>query len=88
MGIVSPSLYIYLRTERNQLLLADGKKWTGKNTEQPEIVIVFHGQVWQQVPAGIDLAATTVVSFEKDRVRFFDFNRMEGGFYRKHPSHH
>lgn len=51
-------------------------------------MIVFHGQVWQQVPAGIDLAATTVVSFEKDRVRFFDFNRMEGGFYRKHPSHH
>jgi hypothetical protein len=88
VGIVRPSLYIYLRTERNQLLLADGKKWTGKKTEQPEIVIVFHGQVWRQVPEDFDLAAATVLSFEKDRVRFFDFNQMEGGFYRKHPSHH
>ena len=30
LGIVTPSLYINLRTERNQLLLADGKKWIGK----------------------------------------------------------
>lgn len=88
LGIVTPNLYINLRTERNQLLLADGKKWIGKDAEQPEIVIVFHGQAWQQVPDAFDLATAIVVSFEKDRVRFFNFNRMEGGFYKRHRTHH
>ena len=88
LGIVTPSLYINLQTERNQLLLADGKKWIGKNAEQPEVVIVFRGQAWQQVPVAFDLATAMVVSFQKDRVRFFDFNRMEGGFYRRNLSHH
>jgi hypothetical protein len=87
LGIVTPNLYIKLRSERNQLLLADGKKWTGVRIEQPEIVIVFHGQAWQKVPEGFDLATAIVVSFENDRVRFFDFNRMEGGFYRRDRTH-
>jgi hypothetical protein len=81
LGIVTPNLYIELRSERNQLLLAQGKKWAG--TEQPEVVILFHGQAWKKVPEGFDLAKAIVVSFEKDRVRFFDFNQMEGGFYRR-----
>ena len=51
-------------------------------------MIVFRGQAWQQVPEAFDLAAAMVVSFEKDRVRFFDFNRMEGGFYRRDLTHH
>jgi hypothetical protein len=88
LGIITPGLYINLRTERNQLLLADGKKWIGKDAQESETVIVFHGQAWQQVPEGFDLATAMVVSFEKDRVRFFDFNRMEGGFYRRDLSRH
>ena len=87
LGIVTPNLYIKLRSDRNQLLLADGKKWIGMTTEQPEIVIVFHGQAWQKASEGFDLATAIIVSFEKDRVRFFDFNRMEGGFYRRDLTH-
>ena len=85
VGIISTSLYIDLRSERNQLILTEGRKWNGQDATLSETVIVFNGKVWQNgTPNGFDLSKATVVSFEKDRVRFFDFNRMEGGFYRRH----
>jgi hypothetical protein len=85
VGILSASLYVDLRSERNQLILAEGRKWNGQNAALSETVIVFNGKAWQNAtPDGFDLSRATIVSFEKDRVRFFDFNRMEGGFYRRH----
>ena len=88
IGIISTSLYIDLRSDRNQLILTDGSKWTGSDAALSETVIVFNGKAWPHAtPGGFDLSKATIVSFEKERVRFFDFSRMEGGFYKRHSGH-
>jgi len=83
LGIINTSLYIVLRSERDELLLEGGKKWTGQQAGTLELVIIYGNRVWQSqaLPKDFDLSKATVVSFEAKRVRFFDFNQMEGGFY-------
>ena len=86
IGIIDTGLYIALRSDRNQLILADGKKWTGQDAAVSETVIVYKGQTLQgSTPDRFALSEATIVSFEKDRVRFFDFKHMDGGFYRRRP---
>jgi hypothetical protein len=47
--------------------------------------VVFEGAVWSEdaLPANFDLSKSTVISFESDRVRFFDFELMEGCYYHR-----
>jgi hypothetical protein len=46
-------------------------------------LIFFESRVWSQqvLPAGFDLS--NVVSFEGSKVRFFDFGKMCGDYYRR-----
>lgn len=85
MGIINTSLYIDLRSDRNELLLDAGKRWTGQKAGETEVVIVYRDRVWQlrALPKDFALNEATVVSFEAKRVRFFNFLQMEGGFYRR-----
>jgi hypothetical protein len=85
LGIVNPNLYVDVKSARNELRLSGGNKWVGKNALMPEVVIFFGDKVWspQALPEGFDISQAIVVSFEAERVRFFDFEKMSGGFYRR-----
>jgi len=83
IGIINRSLYIVSRSNKNELKLRDGKEWTGHSAEAPEVVTVFKEEVFagSAVPVAFDLSHAAVISFERDKVRFFEFEKMSGGYY-------
>jgi len=85
IGIISKDLYIVLKSKKNELFFTAGERWTGREVTSPEVVVVFEGRFWlaQELPNKFDLSKSIVVSFEGDKVRFFDFDRMSGGYYRR-----
>src|ERR1035438_10454960 len=50
LGIITTSLYIELRSDRDQLLLDAGKKWIGLKAGVPEVVIVLMNQLSEDEP--------------------------------------
>jgi hypothetical protein len=86
-GKANPNVFIFVKSAKNELRLRNGEhvdRWTGKDAGTREVVIVFNNRVWSpsDVPTGFDLSNATVVSFEGEIVRFFDFGTMTGGYYR------
>jgi hypothetical protein len=85
MGIIRPDFYVVLKSAQNELLLRAGEKWTGLGANKRQVVILSEGRIWsrEDLPEQFDLSKAIVVSFEGDRVRFFDFEKMTGGYYRR-----
>jgi hypothetical protein len=85
IGIVDKELYVVLKSARNELLLGGGNPWTGATVPTAEMVIVFDGKVLapEKLPRMFDLSRSVVVSFENDKVRFFDFRKLTGGYYKR-----
>ena len=85
LGIVDENLYVDVRSAKNELVLRKGDKWSGRSAHSAELVIFFEGKVWLpgDLPDGFDLAEAVVISFERDRIRFFDFRKGSGGYYRR-----
>lgn len=85
IGIIDRNLYIVVKSNNNELVLNDGKRWIGGNADIPEVVIFYDGRIWsrQSLPESFDLSKTVVISFETDKVRFFDFRQMDGGYYKR-----
>lgn len=90
IGLVNKHLYLAVKSasdEKNEII---GKptpeteeRWHGKSIRQPEVAIFYEGRIWstENLPEHFDLSKAVVVSFEKDKVRFFDFQLMAGGYY-------
>lgn len=85
LGIVNTNLYIDLKSDKNELQLSAGNKWIGQSTPTREVVIFFENKIFspQALPDGFDLSESVVISFEGDKVRFFDFGKMSGGYYKR-----
>jgi hypothetical protein len=85
IGIVNTHLYIDLKSAKNELLLEGGNRWTDQPRGKEEVVVFFENRVWarEDLPRGFDLSKAIVVSFEANVVRFFDFEKMSGGYYRR-----
>lgn len=85
LGIVTTRVYAALDSPKNELKLPDGKDWTGLARAERETVIVFGGRVFseRQLPRDFRLMECTVVSFEGERITFFDFKEFDGGFYKR-----
>jgi hypothetical protein len=84
LGIVNTHLYIEVKSDRNRLR-TDGPDWTGQSASTPEAVIFYENKIWspQGLPNGFDLTRAIVISFEADKIRFFDFGEMTGGYYKR-----
>jgi len=85
IGLIKEQLYIDLISDRNELILPDGKRWVGQNASTPEVILYFKHRMWslQALPEDFDLSQSIVVSFESSKVRFFDFVEMSGGYYKR-----
>jgi len=90
IGMVNKNLYIVVKSaknDRNELIVKPTEgtevRWTGQSAAKPEVAIVYEGKVWslQAIPDGFDLSKAVVVSFEGSKIRFFDFQKMAGGYY-------
>lgn len=85
LGIVNTSLYIAVKSIKNELLFGEKQTWSGLDASKPEVVAFFQSKVWEpeSPPKGFDLSKAVVVSFEGDKIRFFDFQTMSGGYYER-----
>jgi hypothetical protein len=85
IGIVNTHLYVDLKSVKNELILDGGNRWAEQPREKEEVVVFFENRVWSKddVPQGFDLSKAIIVSFEGNIVRFFDFGKMSGGYYRR-----
>jgi hypothetical protein len=85
IGVISSgSLYIDLKSTKNELRLGAGNTWTGQAVPNAEVVTFFENKVWPEgLPANFDLSKAIIISFEGDKVRFFDFGKMSGGYYKR-----
>lgn len=90
VGLINKHLYAvvkYAKSDRNELVVKPTEEteesWQGKNVAQPEVAIFYDGKIWspQALPSNFDLSRAVVVSFEGDKVRYFDFQVMFGGYY-------
>jgi len=83
IGIIDQGLYIVLKSTKNELILSGANRWLGLDTSRQQVVIFFEGQILPQddLPDRFDLSKAVVISFEADKVRFFDFRKMSGGYY-------
>jgi hypothetical protein len=82
--IVGQELHVLLKsTTKNELLLRGAKTWRGQSASTTESVFYFEHRVWarQSLPPTFDLSRAVLVSFEGQRVRFFDFEKMQGCYY-------
>jgi hypothetical protein len=59
------------------------ERWKGKSVTNAEVVFVYQGRVWapQSLPTGFDLSKAVVISFEGEKIRFYDFQASAGGYY-------
>jgi hypothetical protein len=92
IGIVNTRLYIVVKSSKgdsNELIVKPTgeteERWKGKSVTKAEIAFVYEGKVWspQGVPDRFDLSKAVVVSFEGDKIRFFDFQAMAGCYYER-----
>ena len=83
LGIVNTSLYIAVKSARNELLFGEKETWSGLDAARPEVVVFFENRVWvpENLPKEFDLSKAVVVSFEGSKIRFFDFQMMSGCYY-------
>lgn len=91
IGLLNERLYVVVRTQRtgrNELIVrstnGSEETWHGRGVMEPEVVFFYEGKVWmpsQTLPDGFDLSRAILVSFEKEKVRFFDFEKEYGAYY-------
>jgi len=90
IGIVNKNLYIVVKSaknDRNELIVKPTEeteeRWKGKSTREVEVAIVYERKVWSSgaIPDGFDLSKAVVISFERSKIRFFDFQMMAGCYY-------
>lgn len=90
VGMVNKNLYIVVesaKNDRNELVMKPTEeteeRWKGKGVTKAEVVIVYEGKVWspEALPKRFDLSKAVIASFEESKIRFFDFQKMSGGYF-------
>lgn len=85
LGIIAKRIYVVLDATQNELKIPDGKDWVGRSKTEKEAVIIFGGRVFStsDLPSDYRLNESILASFEAEKVIFFDFRTLGGGFYRR-----
>jgi len=93
VGVIRDGIFVDARAKTNELIIQNrdrkgpldppDTRWTGKDSSEPEVVVIFERKAWAQssLPKDFDLSKAVVVSFEPDRVRIVDFVERRSGWY-------
>ena len=80
LGLVVKQTYAVLDSPRNELRLPGRKSWVGESLSERQLIVVFDGDAFSEghLPSRFRLAESTVVSFEGDKITFFqsDLSRV------------
>jgi hypothetical protein len=87
-GVIREGLYIDVDSAKNELRLNGRNTWTGKDAGTKEVVFFFEDRIWspQSLPNRFDLSKSVVISFEGKLIRFFEFDKLSGGYYKRRPA--
>jgi len=83
VGIVSKDFYVVTKSEKNELILPNHERWSGLERTIPQVVYVREGKVVEQ-PSSVptfELPKVVLISFQQDRIYFYDFPTSHGGYY-------
>lgn len=82
-GVVYKNIFINLRAERNELFIDQDSPWIGLTPDHKQVVFVFNGKIFEatKIPSNFTISESILISFEFDKVLFFDFRRGVGGYY-------
>jgi hypothetical protein len=85
LGIISTNLYVDLLSTDNELVLPNGERWIGLAAREKQVVLVADGRVTSgtEIWPGFRLEVSSIVSYEEDKILFFDFSAGKGGFYQR-----
>jgi hypothetical protein len=88
VGIVNEQVFVLTKTPNNELILhptKDGReqKWRGQAAAKEQVVFIFEGKVWEAkaLPRNFDLGKSVIISFEREKIRIFDFQKESGCYY-------
>lgn len=87
VGIISSHVYVVTTSSKNEIVLPDGKRWVGLPLLTPQVVYVMDGIAIENPSSekAFDLSRIVVISFQKDRIYFYDFSGSSGGYYSRIP---
>lgn len=74
--------YIVLDEAKNAILIGD-KEWTGKNSKQPELVILGDHRVLGSVDVS-GASSLKIILFSPEQVRYIDLSSSSGANYARH----
>ena len=81
IGVIGHDTFIMLREKQNALLL-DGRKWTGKHATEQQVVLIEGNNVLGDVHSA-DLSKVTIVLFSPNEVRFINLATSIAGRYER-----
>ena len=93
VAVIGDGLYVDVRAKTNGLIIENrdrkspldppDMRWTGKDSSEPEVVVIFERKALAQssLPKDFDLSKAIIVSFEPGRVRIVDFVERRSGWY-------
>jgi len=83
MGIVAPDTYVVTSSKKNEIRLPGNVAWEGEGSSKKQVVCILDGKVFDYSAdrERFSLTKSTLISFEGEKVYFFDFNTFKGGYY-------
>ncbi len=85
VGVIEKDVHVLLISSKNSIVSRLSGEWHGQSKDVNEVVIVFEGKVFTSTEIqdvdGFDLANCILVSFQRERVRVFNFKKFVGGYY-------
>ena len=88
VGIVNEQVFVLTKAPNNEVILRptkDGReqKWRGQTAAKKQVVFIFDGKVWEPkaLPQNFDLGKSVIISFEREKIRIFDFQKESGCYY-------
>lgn len=74
IGLIKNRLYIVTASMRNELLLANGRRWSGLGWKVPQVVVVWRNEVMDMnaVPKDFVPGESVIISFQPDYVDVID----------------
>ncbi len=85
LGIIRPEVYVVTRSVSNEILLSHGQRWVGEMGSRRQVLFVFGDKVVEHPTQAVafDLSKAIVISFQEERIYFYDFAAGKGGYYRR-----
>jgi hypothetical protein len=83
LGVTYQGVYILVNSSKNELKIDHSKSWVGARRDVKETVWIRNREIISppETLEGFDLSNCFVISFQPDRVIFFNFSGSKGSYY-------